>query len=224
MKKETFYQGGIIVLLILFIIFVVKSHESYMDLLEVNESYESLIDKQREDSDKIISDWEKSYDDLQSEYGQLLVENEKLKDQMKEVELPTYDFTEAEVYLIAQCAEAEAGEKNYQAQQYITQVILNRIHSGEFPKTADEVIYQKVGGVPQFSVAFNGMMDDREVTPETLANVYEVIVHGTDLPDYVLYFYSASVKENWVNNLNTYTTLEGTVFAYSNIDKEKSNE
>lgn len=99
MKKETFYQGGIIVLLILFIIFVVKSHESYMDLLEVNESYESLIDKQREDSDKIISDWEKSYDDLQSEYGQLLVENEKLKDQMKEVELPTYDFTEAEVYL-----------------------------------------------------------------------------------------------------------------------------
>ena len=81
-----------------------------------------------------------------------------------------------------------------------------------------------MNGVPQFSVAFNGMMDDREVTPETLANVYEVIVHGTDLPDYVLYFYSASVKENWVNNLNTYTTLEGTVFAYSDIDKEKSNE
>ena len=221
MKKETFYQVGIIVLLIVFTLFGVKSHESYKDLLEVNESYESLIDKQKEDSGKIISNWENSYGDLQSKYGQLIIENEKLKDQLKEVELPTYDFTEAEVYLIAQCAEAEAGEENYQAQQYITQVILNRIHSGEFPKTADEVIYQKVGGVPQFSVAFNGMMDDREVTPETLANVYEVIVHGTDLPDYVLYFYSASVKENWVNSLNTYTTLEGTVFAYSDIDKEK---
>ena len=185
-----------------------------MDLLEVNESYESLIDKQREDKDEIVKKWEDSYDDLQTQYGQLLVENEKLKDQMEETELPTYDFTEAEVYLIAQCAEAEAGEKNYQAQQYIVQVILNRIHSGDFPKTADEVIYQKVSGVPQFSVAFNGMMDNREVTPETLANVYEVIVHGTDLPEYVCYFYSASVKENWVNNLNTYTTVEGTVFAY----------
>lgn len=213
-RREAIYQGGIIVLLILFIIFVICSHKNYMDLLEVNESYESLIDKQREDKDEIVKKWEDSYDDLQTQYGQLLVENEKLKDQMEETELPTYDFTEAEVYLIAQCAEAEAGEKNYQAQQYIVQVILNRIHSGDFPKTADEVIYQKVSGVPQFSVAFNGMMDNREVTPETLANVYEVIVHGTDLPEYVCYFYSASVKENWVNNLNTYTTVEGTVFAY----------
>lgn len=213
-RRETIYQGGIIVLLILFIIFVVCSHKNYMDLLEVNKSYESLIDKQREDKDEIVKKWEDSYDDLQTQYGQLLVENEKLKDQVEETELPTYDFTEAEVYLIAQCAEAEAGEKNYQAQQYIVQVILNRIHSGEFPKTADEVIYQKVSGVPQFSVAFNGMMDDREVTPETLANVYGVIVHGTDLPEYVCYFYSASVKENWVNSLNTYTTVEGTVFAY----------
>lgn len=213
-RREAIYQGGIIVLLVLFIIFVVCSHKNYMDLLEVNESYESLIDKQREDKDEIVKKWGDSYDDLQTQYGQLLVENEKLKDQMEETELPTYDFTEAEVYLIAQCAEAEAGEKNYQAQQYIVQVILNRIHSSEFPKTADEVIYQKVSGVPQFSVAFNGMMDDREVTPETLANVYEVIVHGTDLPEYVCYFYSASVKENWVNSLNTYTTVEGTVFAY----------
>lgn len=213
-RREAIYQGGIIVLLILFIIFVICSHKNYMDLLEVNESYESLIDKQREDKDEIVKKWEDSYDDLQTQYGQLLVENEKLKDQVEETELPTYDFTEAEVYLIAQCAEAEAGEKNYQAQQYIVQVILNRIHSGEFPKTADEVIYQKVSGVPQFSVAFNGMMDNREVTSETLANVYEVIVHGTDLPEYVCYFYSASVKENWVNSLNTYTTVEGTVFAY----------
>lgn len=213
-RREAIYQGGIIVLLILFIIFVICSHKNYMDLLEVNESYESLIDKQREDKDEIVKKWEDSYDDLQTQYGQLLVENEKLKDQVEETELPTYDFTEAEVYLIAQCAEAEAGEKNYQAQQYIVQVILNRIHSGEFPKTADEVIYQKVSGVPQFSVAFNGMMDNREVTSETLANVYEVIVHGTDLPEYVCYFYSASVKENWVNSLNTYTTVEGTIFAY----------
>ena len=59
MKKETFYQGGIIVLLILFIIFVVKSHESYMDLLEVNESYESLIDKQREEDNLAKDDDEK---------------------------------------------------------------------------------------------------------------------------------------------------------------------
>ena len=185
-------------------------------MLEVNESYESLIDKQKEDSGKIISNWENSYGDLQSKYGQLIIENEKLKDQLKEVELPTYDFTEAEVYLIAQCVEAEAGyyEGHELSQQYVTQVILNRLHSGQFPNAVEEVIYQKTDGCPQFSVAYNGMMDDREVQPETLANVYSVLVHGTDLPEYVLYFYSASVTENWVNTLNTYTTESGTVFAY----------
>lgn len=58
------------------------------------------------------------------------------------------------------------------------------------------------------------MMDDRVVEPETLANVYKVIVHGTDLPEYVCYFYSDSVTENWVNKLPVYDTVDGTVFAY----------
>ena len=205
MKKETFYQGGIIVLLILFIIFVVKSHESYMDLLEVNEQTNELLEEQRE-----------SNQELQRKYYEVLEEKEQLEFKQKQVELPVYDFTEAEVYLIAQCVEAEAGyyEGHELSQQYVTQVILNRLHSGQFPNSVEEVIYQKTNGCPQFSVAYNGMMDDREVEPETLANVYSVLVHGTDLPEYVLYFYSASVTENWVNTLNTYTTESGTVFAY----------
>ena len=121
-----------------------------------------------------------------------------------------------ELEYLAACVEAEAGyyEGHELSQQYITQVILNRLHSGQFPNSVEEVIYQKTNGCPQFSVAYNGMMDDREVEPETLANVYSVLVHGTDLPEYVLYFYSASVTENWVNTLNTYTTESGTVFAY----------
>ena len=94
-------------------------------------------------------------------------------------------------------------------------MVLNRLHSNEFPNTIEEVIYQKVNGVPQFSVAHNGMID-REVKAETLVNVYEVIVHGTDLPEYVRYFYADYVTDNWVNTLTTYDLVEGTVFAYDN--------
>ena len=212
MKRERVYQGVTIFMLIGFILFVINSNNKYMELVEVNNELTDLIDRQREDNEEIVSQWESSYEELQIDYGKLLVE----KEQLEQVELPVYDFTESEVYLIAQCVEAEAGyyEGHELSQQYVTQVILNRLHSGRFPNSVEEIIYQKNNGVPQFSVAYNGMMDDREVEPETLANVYSVLVHGTDLPEYVLYFYSASVTENWVNTLNIYTTEGGTVFAY----------
>lgn len=152
----------------------------------------------------------------------LSIENKSLEEQLSQigefdaVELPVYEYTEEEVYLLAQCVEAEAGhyENHNVSQRYVTQVILNRVKSSEFPNSIGEVIFQKVHNVPQFSVAYNGMMN-REVTAETLANVYSVLLYGTDLPDYVLYFYSDRVTNNWVNTLNTYTTIQGTVFAYS---------
>lgn len=213
--RRHFYQGVIVVLLVFFTFFFVKSHQNYMDLLECNDELLDLLDEQRAQHDTIIDKWEESYDELQTKYGKLLVEN----DNLRRMELPVYDFTEAEIYLIAQCVEAEAGyyENHEVSQQYVTQVILNRLHSNKFPNSVEEVIYERNGNIPQFSVAYNGMMEGHsEVQPETLANVYQVIVHGTDLPEYVCYFYSASVIENWVNTLPIYTEVDDTVFAYEN--------
>lgn len=153
---------------------------------------------------------------LTDNYISLENENEKLKAKLLEVEIPTYEFTDAEIYLLAQCVEAEAGYDDL-SQKYVTQVILNRLHSGKFPNTIVDVIYQRVNEVPQFSVAWNGAIE-REVKTETLLNVYSVLVHGTDLPQYVLYFYSDKVTGNWVNNLATYTTVSSTVFAYVKED------
>jgi len=221
MKRERVYQGVILFMLIGFILFFMKSHENFMDLLEVNDELTVLVDKQRTDNEAIVEMWEQSYNELQHEYGHLLVEYDQIEARLAETDIPVYDFTEAEIYLIAQCVEAEAGyyENHAQSQQYVTQVILNRLHSSQFPNSIEEVIYQtSSNGTPQFSVAYNGMMDDREVQPETLANVYSVIVHGTDLPEYVMYFYSATVTENWVCTLNTYVECEGTVFAYYSVE------
>lgn len=173
--KERVYQGIILVLLVLFLVFFIKTNDDYMDLLEVSDEQTALIDKQRSDNEKIVNSWQESYEELQIDYGKLLKEN----DELKEVEIVDYYFTEAEVYLIAQCVEAEAGDyKGHElSQQYVCQVILNRLHSGKFPSSVEEVIYEKNNGCPQFSVAYNGMMDDRVVEPETLANVYKVILY-----------------------------------------------
>lgn len=226
MLKERTYQVIIIMLLLGFFAFSISSSNSYEDLLEVCDKNDELIEQQRNDYDEILNDWEDSYSELQTKYGLCLVENKQLNEKLDGVVIPEYSYTEAEVYLLAQCVEAEAGEYSVASvsQKYITQVILNRVESSEFPNTIEEVIYQKIGGCPQFSVSYNGTLDSTVPSPETLENVYEVLVHGTDLPKYVLYFYSANVTENWVNTLNTYKTVDGSVFAYSTIDKERFNE
>lgn len=127
-----------------------------------------------------------------------------------------YHFTPEDVYLLAQIVEAEVGNPKLHkiSQKYVCQVVLNRLNSPEFPNTIREVVFEKSGDIPQFSVAYNGMIEDRVVLPETLVNVYSTIFHGTDLPEKVKYCYSTSVKENWINSLSVYKTVEGTVFAY----------
>ena len=225
MKRST-YKGIIVAQLLALVVsvaLVVKGNMDYKEQLGIINSYEELVEKQKQDYKECDEGWRESYDKLQDKYGETIANNEKLKksnkelkEKLNEVELKKYSFTREEINLLAKCVEAEAGNyKNHKnSQKYVCQVILNRLKSGKFPNTLKKVIYQKNGNIPQFSVAYNGAMN-RKVSTETLANVYDVIVHGTSLPSYVLYFYSASVEENWVNTLNTYSVVEGTVFAYS---------
>lgn len=151
-----------------------------------------------------------SYETLLEDYGTLYEDYNRLKNETKNI---SSDFTNDEVYMLARCVEAEAGVNNLESQKYVTQVILNRLNSKKYPNTLEEVIYQKSGKVPQFSVAYNGAMN-REVKASTLFNVLSVLEHGTDMPKDVFYFYADYVTNNWVNTRETYKVVEGTVFAY----------
>ena len=200
--KSTYVIIGLVTLLVL------SNIVSYFSLKDMEE----LLDRQRNEQDALITTLEESYGELQNSYIELVDKNERLESRLQEKRC---NYTEDEVYLLAQCVEAEAGY-NAESQKYVTQVILNRVNSARYPDTIREVIYQKTGrGVAQFSVAYNGSMEGREVKSKTLANVYNVLLFGTDLPEYVQYFYSVKVTNNWVNTLNTHTTVGGTVFAYA---------
>ena len=200
--KSTYVIIGLVTLLVL------SNIVSYFSLKDMEE----LLDRQRNEQDALITTLEESYGELQNSYIELVDKNERLEIGLQEKRCK---YTEDEVYLLAQCVEAEAGY-NAESQKYVTQVILNRVNSARYPDTIREVIYQKTGrGVAQFSVAYNGSMEGREVKSKTLANVYNVLLFGTDLPEYVQYFYSVKVTNNWVNTLNTHTTVGGTVFAYA---------
>jgi len=189
------------------------------DLQDIIDSQNETIEKQRESSDKINANWEEAYNQLELDYGALMQKYYELE---SSTEMPVYSFTRAEVEMIAVCVQCESGVENSVSQRYVTQVILNRLSSSDFPDSVEEVIYQKDGDIPQFSVAYNGMMDEVMINDtlddSVLLNVYRVIVFGTDLPSYVKYFYSDSLTESWCNSLNTYLTTEGTVFAYEKGD------
>lgn len=210
--REKVLGASLTVVLILFLVFVVVSDRNYNDLLNTNDALLNQMDESRSKYEEIINQWQTSYEDLQNDYGKKIVEYEQLK--QTGVEIPKIDFTPAEVQLLAECVQCEAGVGNETSQKYVCSVILNRLASDEFPNTIEEVIYQKVGNCPQFSVAYNGSLDECELSDEVLLNTYRTLTYGSYLPEYVLYFYSEEVDENWVNSLNTYTITEGTVFAY----------
>lgn len=73
-----------------------------------------------------------------------------------------------EIYLLAACVEAEAGNQSLLGKRMVADVILNRVDSKEFPDTISAVITQPY----QFSTWWNGAIADAEVTEETLQAVH----------------------------------------------------
>ena len=201
-------------LLTLFLVLVIIALLVILNVITTN--HKKQISHFRTEISDITSNYDEMVLMLIDRNTQLVDENDRLN---SVVENKNCMFTEEEIYLLAQCVEAEAGDyqSHSRSQQYVTKVILNRVHSDKFPNSIREVIYESREGVPQFSVAYDGAID-REVSKETLYNVYKVLMHGTDLPEYVCYFYSTSVTDNWVNSLPIFNSVEGTVFAYSEED------
>ena len=210
--RERLLQIILLGVLIVLLIVVVVTDKNYNNLLDTNDSLLNTLEESRVKNEEIINNWQLSYEQLQYDYGQKIVECEQLKS--TGVEVPTFDWTPAEIQMLAECVQCEAGVGNTTAQKYVCSVILNRLASPDFPNTLEEVIYQNIGGIPQFSVAYDGSMESCELSDEVLLNTYRTLVYGSYLPDYVLYFYSEEVNVNWVKQLNVYDIVEGTVFAY----------
>lgn len=183
--------------------------ENYFDLLD-------LFDEQSDRIDRINDNWGQVYHKLETDYCELLVENDKLREELG-YSVGGHIITEEEMTLLTKVAQTEAGDyyNHSESQVYVVNVVLNRVLSKDFPDNISDVVYQKVNGTPQFSVAYNGMLDNCHPEESTVKNVKNAFKCGKfKLPKKVCYFYSTSVKNNWVNTLETYSVCEGTVFAY----------
>lgn len=97
-------------------------------------------------------------------------------------------FLDEESYeILCRIVEAEAGSEDEKGRMLVANVVMNRVESSRFPNTVKDVVFQKKGGVCQFSPIANGGYYRVNVSEQTKSAV-EKVLRGEDESQGALYF------------------------------------
>ena len=94
---------------------------------------------------------------------------------------------EESVEILCRIVEAEAGTEDEKGRILVANVVMNRVESSRFPDTVKGVVFQKSGGLYQFSPVANGRYYRVTVSKETREAV-EKVLRGKDESQGALYF------------------------------------
>lgn len=89
--------------------------------------------------------------------------------------------------ILCRIVEAEAGTEDEEGRMLVANVILNRVESRRFPNTVKGVVFQKNGGVCQFSPIATGSYYRVKVSEKTRSAVDRVL-RGEDISQGALFF------------------------------------
>ena len=84
------------------------------------------------------------------------------------------DWGAYDSYLLAKIAMAEAESCDTYTKTLVILVVLNRVWSDDFPNTIEDVIYQEVNGVYQFTPIADGRWDSVEPDDDSWNAVQQV--------------------------------------------------
>lgn len=90
--------------------------------------------------------------------------------------------------------EAEAGGEDLKGKTLVANVVLNRVKSTKFPDSVTDVVWEYVGGVPQFSPIYDGRIYDVVVSAETQEAVKQAL-EGVDYSEGALFFIEKATAE-----------------------------
>lgn len=124
----------------------------------MTEEYQRMKENERKEQEqeavKLRASIEKYQEDQEQEAERLFQKQTKTVD----------DQISTELYLFANCVEAESGNQDDLGKRLVADVILNRVDDPDFPDTITEVISQKF----QFSSYWDGGMDRWKPTDDTI--------------------------------------------------------
>lgn len=128
------------------------------------------------------------------------IETEPTETEPVEVEYPMITYSKNwnvdDEYLLAKIAMAEAEGESLETKVLVILTVLNRVHSGEFPDTINDVLFQVVGGTHQFTPIADGRWYRVEPNDECWEAVRIVQETMYDYSYGALYFES-DPGENW---------------------------
>mgnify|MGYP003369978848 FL=1 len=101
----------------------------------------------------------------------------------------------SEYQTLLQIVEAEATGEDLKGKMLIASVILNRVADERFPNTIEEVVWQEIGGSPQFQPTMDGRIHSVEITDSTIEAVDRVF-SGEDYSQGALYFMARNASES----------------------------
>lgn len=78
----------------------------------------------------------------------------------------TIQLTQEDATWLMMVASAEALNQGETGMLHVMTVVINRVESPDFPNSVQEVIFQKLNGVYQFSTVANGSIFNADITPE----------------------------------------------------------
>lgn len=111
-----------------------------------------------------------------------------------------YQLSEEDLRVLLRIVEAEAGGEDMEGKLLVANVVLNRVEHEKFPDTVKEVVFQREGGVSQFSPVANGRYDAVKISEETVEAVARAL-EGEDNSQGALYFaarkYANSDSMRW---------------------------
>lgn len=108
------------------------------------------------------------------------------------------DWDGEDSYLLAKIAMAEAEGCDTYTKELVILTVLNRVYSDKFPDTINDVIYQTLNGVPQFSPTTSSrwLLEPNEDCWRAVDNIMDA---EYDFSQGCLYFESCEDEDNWHN-------------------------
>lgn len=101
-----------------------------------------------------------------------------------------------DIAVLLQITAEEAKEEDITGQALVMCTVLNRVKSEEFPNSVDEVVYEKVNGIYQFSPVKEPGYGTAEVTQDTY-KALEWVLNGWDESQGATYFCTPKNAGYW---------------------------
>ena len=106
-------------------------------------------------------------------------------------------YTNEDILLIAQVLQCECAQSSLEGKLAVANVITNRVASPLFPATVREVIYDRRYGSVQFTIAYNGKLNNTPNAECMLAA--KCSLDGTVVAKDCLFYQAEYVKGSWMD-------------------------